>query len=92
MNSEHELEHMQPEQVEQVARQIQRRLRGGPTKAERIGDVVAISPGEAHETIDLLNAGIRSHQRIAVWVDPIDRAFKVKIGNGTWSPPMGEPT
>lgn len=54
--------------------------------------VVAITPGEARETIDLLTAGIQGHQRIAVWIDPIDHAFKVKIGNGTWSPPMGEPT
>jgi hypothetical protein len=27
---------------------------------------------------------------VRMWIDPIDKAFKVKAGNGTWSPPFGE--
>ena len=27
---------------------------------------------------------------VLVAIDPIDRAFKMKINNGVWSPPMGE--
>jgi hypothetical protein len=27
---------------------------------------------------------------VRVWIDPIDRAVKIKAGNGTWSPPFGE--
>jgi hypothetical protein len=27
---------------------------------------------------------------VRVWIDPIDRAVKVKAGSGTWSPPFGE--
>jgi hypothetical protein len=27
---------------------------------------------------------------VRVWIDPIDRACKVKAGNGSWSPPFGE--
>ncbi len=27
---------------------------------------------------------------LRVWIDPLDKAFKVKAGNGTWSPPFGE--
>lgn len=32
----------------------------------------------------------RPYTVVRVWIDPIDRAVKVKAGSGTWSPPFGE--
>lgn len=40
---------------------------------------------------DELDWALRRHETVCVWVDPIDKAFKIKLESplAVWSPPMG---
>lgn len=48
--------------------------------------IVSLSPDQAADVAKALEA---ARFEVLVAVDLIDRAFKVKIDGGTWSPPMG---
>lgn len=54
-----------------------------------MSDVILLSGAEA-ELIGstLVDAGSEGVE-VKVWIDPLDHAFKVKLANRTWSPPMG---
>jgi hypothetical protein len=51
--------------------------------------VIRLSRAETVELADEINAAVRHRADVRVWVDPLDGAFKVKLNNGTWSPPLG---
>lgn len=54
--------------------------------------VIELSPEETQHLESLL-ADARDHkEEVYVWVDPKDQAFKIKLGYGVWSPPMGQAT
>jgi hypothetical protein len=50
-------------------------------------NVISLSLEETRALIEDLQAA--GHE-VLVATDPIDRAFKVKIDGGAWSPPMGK--
>jgi hypothetical protein len=53
---------------------------------------IQLSHGETAELRDTIDWALKHHETVTVWIDATDRAFKVKLGRGTWSPPMGTPT
>jgi hypothetical protein len=59
---------------------------------EATGDVVAIRGDDIRRLVDMFETIIDDDYMppvVRVWIDPIDRAVKFKVGNGTWSPPLG---
>ncbi len=54
------------------------------------GDVVAIRGTSIHFLLGMFRSNDDVPAVIRVWIDPLDKAAKVKIGSGTWSPPLGE--
>lgn len=55
--------------------------------------VIRLSRKEAAIVRDVLAAAVEDRDEVTVWVDPIDRAFKIKVAGplAVWSPPMGTP-
>jgi len=56
------------------------------------GGVVAVSGNDLQAMLDTfaeLAAADPAPSLVRIWIDPIDAAVKVKVGSGTWSPPLG---
>ena len=49
--------------------------------------VIKLTNNEAQEVAEALAS---ASWEVLVAYDPIDKAFKVKIDGGIWSPPMGQ--
>jgi hypothetical protein len=51
--------------------------------------VIKLSPAEVSDLIAMLQYAQKGFREVRVAADPIDQAFKVKVGGDVWSPPMG---
>ena len=51
--------------------------------------VIELDYADVARLADTLSTALKHHYRVTVWVDPLDQAFKIKLENLAWSPPMG---